>query len=109
MLGCVRLFATLWTTAHQAPPSMGFSRQEYWSGLLFPPPGDLPDRGIKPASPVSPALAGEFFTTEPPGEPKYQNNKEQKQENTPNYLCKASENISNMPRKMELRNSFLAI
>ena len=71
MLGCVHLFATLWTTAHQAPPPMGFSRQEYWSGLLFPPPGDLPDRGIKPASPVSPALAGEFFTTEPPGEPKY--------------------------------------
>ena len=45
---------------------MGFSRQEYWSGLPFPSPGDLPDSGIKP---VSPALAGGFFTTEPPGEP----------------------------------------
>jgi len=48
---------------------MGFSRQEHWSGLLFPPPGDLPDPGIKPASPVSSALAGGFFTTEPPGKP----------------------------------------
>ena len=47
---------------------MGFSKQEYWSGLLFPPPGDLPDPGIKPMFPVSPALAGGFFTTEPPGE-----------------------------------------
>ena len=46
---------------------MGLPKQEYWSGLPFPPPGDLPDSGIKPASP---ALAGEFFTTEPPGEPK---------------------------------------
>ena len=46
---------------------MGFSRQEYWSGLPFPPLGNLPDPGIKPMSPVSPALAGEFFTTAPPG------------------------------------------
>ena len=59
----VRLFATLWTVAHQAPLSMGFSRQEYWSGLPFPIPGDLPDTGIESASPVSPALAGGFFTT----------------------------------------------
>ena len=58
--------ATLWTVAHQAPLSMGFSRQEHWSGLLFSPPGDLPDPGIKPASPVSSALAGGFFTTAPP-------------------------------------------
>ena len=55
-----------WTIVHQAPWSMEFSRQEYWSGLLFPIPGDLPDPGIEPASPVSPALAGRFFTTEPP-------------------------------------------
>ena len=46
----VRLFATFWTVAHQAPPSMGFSRQEYWSGLPHPPPGDLPNPGIKPTS-----------------------------------------------------------
>ena len=48
---CVRLFVTLWTVAYQAPPSMEFSRQEYWSGLPFPSPGDLPDPGIKPGSP----------------------------------------------------------
>ena len=52
------LFATPWTVAHQAPLSMEFSRQEYWSGLPFPSPGDLPDLGIKLMSPVSPALAG---------------------------------------------------
>ena len=55
--------ATLWTAAHQAPMSMGFSRQDYWSRLLCPPPGDLPNPGIKPASLISPALAGGFFTT----------------------------------------------
>ena len=54
-LSCVRLFATPWTVAYQAP-SMGFSRQEYWSRLPFPSPGDLPNSGIKPMSPVSPAL-----------------------------------------------------
>ena len=52
-LSRVRLFATPWNVAYQAPPSMVFSRQEYWSGLPFPPPGDLPDLGIKPASSVS--------------------------------------------------------
>ena len=62
-LSCVRLFATLSTTAHQAPLSMGFPRQEYWSGLLFPFPGDLPYPGIKPTSLVSPALTGGFFAT----------------------------------------------
>ena len=62
----VWLFATPGTIAHQAPLSMGFSRQEYWSGLPFPTPGDFPDPGIKPKSPVSPALAGRFFTTAPP-------------------------------------------
>ena len=50
-LSRVQLFATLWTLAHAAPPSMGFSRQEYWSGLPFPSPGDLPNPGIKPRSP----------------------------------------------------------
>ena len=50
-LSRVRLFATPWTVTYHAPPSMGFSRQEYWSGLPFPPPGDLPDLGIKPMSP----------------------------------------------------------
>ncbi|CAI9152054.1 unnamed protein product [Rangifer tarandus platyrhynchus] len=60
-------FATPWTIAHQAPLSMEFSRQEYWSGLPFPSPGDLPDPGIEPMSPV---LACGFFTTEPPAKPK---------------------------------------
>ena len=60
---------TPWTVAHQAPLSMGFSRQKYWSRLPFPPPGVLPDPGIEAASLVSPALAGRFFTTEPPGKP----------------------------------------
>ena len=59
----VGLFATLWTVAFQAPLSMEFSRQEYWSGLPFPSPEDLPDPRIKPASLTSPALAGRFFTT----------------------------------------------
>ena len=54
--------STLWTITHQAPLSMQFFRQEYWSGLPCPPPGDLPDPGIKPASLMSPALAGRFFT-----------------------------------------------
>ena len=55
------LFAVLWTVSHQAPLSMGFSRQEYWSGLPCPPPGDLPNPGLKPTSLMSPALAGGFF------------------------------------------------
>ena len=59
---CVHLFETLWTSAHQAPLSMGFSRQEYWSRLPCPSPGDLPDPGIKPASFMSLALSGGFFT-----------------------------------------------
>ena len=60
----VQLFVTLWTVAHQAPLSRGFPRQEYWSGLLFHSPGDIPNPGMES---VSPALAGEFFTAEPPG------------------------------------------
>ena len=58
-----RLCATLWTAARQAPLSVRFSRQKYWSGLPCPPPGDLPDPGIEPASLMSPTLAGRFFTT----------------------------------------------
>ena len=58
-----------WTVAFQAPLSMGFSRLQYWSGLSFPSPGDLPEPGIELVSPVSPALVGNFFTTEPPGKP----------------------------------------
>ena len=65
----VQLFETLWTVAGQAPLSMGFSRQEYWSGFPCPPPGDLPDRGIEPLSPESPALQVDSLPTEPPGKP----------------------------------------
>ena len=62
------IFGISWTIAHQAPLSMGFSRQEYWSGLPFPSPGDFPDIEIKP---VSPLLASRFFTSVPPGKPVY--------------------------------------
>ena len=63
-LSCVRLFATPWTIAYQTPPSMGFSRQEYWSGLPFPPPGDLPNPGIEPRSL---ALQVDALLSDPPG------------------------------------------
>ena len=65
-LNHILLFATLWTIARQAPLFLGLPRQEYWSGLLFPSLGDLPNPGIKPEFP---ALGGRFFTTEPPGKP----------------------------------------
>ena len=68
VFSCVQPFATLWTIAHQAPLSMGFPRQEYWSGLPFPLPRDLSNPGIEPMSLVSPALAGGFFTTSTPWE-----------------------------------------
>ena len=61
-LSCIRLFATPWTVACQAPQSMGFSRQEYWSGLPFPSPGDLPNTGIKP---WSPALQADSLADDP--------------------------------------------
>ena len=67
LLSRVRLFATPWTVAYQASPSMGFPRQEYWSGLPFPSPGDLPDPGIEPRSPT---LEADTLTSEPPGKPK---------------------------------------
>ena len=66
-LSHVRLFGTPWTVAYQAPPFMGFSSQEYWSGLPFPSPGDLPDPGIEPGSP---AFQADALTSEPPGKPR---------------------------------------
>ena len=75
MLSCfshVQHFETLWTVGCQAPLFMGFSRQEIWSGLLYPPPEDLPNPGIKLASFMSPALAGRFFiTSASSGAPEY--------------------------------------
>ena len=67
-LSRVRLFVTPWTTAHQAPQSMGFSRQEYWSGLPFPSPGDLPDPGTEPGSP---ALEADALTSDHQGSPPF--------------------------------------
>ena len=63
---CVQLYVILWTLALQAPLSMGYCRQEYWSGLSCPPPGDLPDPGIKPESP---AFQADTLSSEPPGKP----------------------------------------
>ena len=65
-LSCVQLFMTPWTVAYQAPQSMEFSRQEYWSGLPFPSPGDLPSPGIEPGSP---ALQADTSSSQPPGKP----------------------------------------
>ena len=65
LLSCVQFFASLWTVAHQPSLFMGFFRQEYWSVLPFPSPGDLPDSEIKSASPVSPALQVDSLPAEP--------------------------------------------
>ena len=67
----LRLFVTPWTVAFQAPLPKEFSRQKYWSGLSFSTPGDISNLGIEPASLASPALAGGFFTTVPPGKPQW--------------------------------------
>ena len=73
--GHVQVFVTLWTGTLQAPLSMGFSRQEYWSELPYPPPGDPPNSGIEPVSLMSPALAGGFFTTNTAWEAQLYSNK----------------------------------
>ena len=83
-------FVTPWTVVHQAPLSMGFPRQEYWSGLPFPSSGDIPDSGIEP---VFPALAGGFFTTEPP--------RKQKWNATVNNLCVKEETKGEMKKYFE--------
>ena len=73
LLSCVRPFATLWTVACQAPLSMGFSRQEHWTGLPCPPPGDLPDPGIKPTSLCLLHWQADSLPLAPPGKPGYCN------------------------------------
>ena len=65
---CLTLFATPWTTTHQAPLFMGFPKQEYWNGLPFPFPGDIPDSGVKPRSLALPA---DSLPSEPPGNPNF--------------------------------------
>ena len=88
MCACAQLLGLLvtpWTVACQAPLTMGFPRQEYWSGLPFPSSGDLLDPGIEPMSPASPTLAGRFFTTAPAVGANYgqQNTKRTKQKTNP--------------------------
>ena len=83
-------FATTWTIAHQAPLSVGFPRQEYWSGLSFSSPGDLLDSGLELASLASPALASGFFTMEPPGKPPLEQILSQ-----PQYFFKKKKNQTN--------------
>ena len=79
VLNRVQLFEAPWTVAHQAPLSMGFSRQEYWSGLPFLPPEALPDPGMESMSPESPAFQGDaFFSAEPSGKPLHLNRWEQR-------------------------------
>ena len=93
---CPTLCNTL-TVAHQAPVSMEFTRHGYWSGLPFPSPGDLPDPGIKPAPLASPALAGRFFTTEPPGKPIYVFYEDAKELHSPHcwWGCKMVQTLPN--------------
>ena len=85
-LSHVQLLATPWTVAYQASPSMGFSRQEYWSGLPFPSPEDLPNPGIEPGSP---ALEADALTSEPPGKPHNKDKAEHKNKRVnPTRGCK---------------------
>ena len=98
-LSRVRLFATPWTVAYQAPPSMGFSRQEYWSGLPFPSPRDLPNPGIEPRSPE---FQADDLTSEPPGKPQYNtySNAQILYEMSSSInrdICLSSSNIETMP------------
>ena len=83
------LFLASWPATHQIPLSMEFSRQEYWSGLSFPSPGDLPDPGMEPTTPMSRSLAGEFFTTASPGKPLMHT-----PERSPNYRRRVVVNFS---------------
>ena len=98
-LSRVWLFATPWTVTYKAPPSMGFSRQEYWSGLPFPSPGDLPDPGVEPRSP---ALQADALTSEPPGRSTGYN--------SPIYysaFCCIAQLVKNLPAMQETLTQFL--
>ena len=89
VFSCVRLLATLWTVAHQALLSIGFSRQEYWSGLPYPPPGDLPNPGIESASPMSPVSQADSLSAEPLRKPHRLQSQEQIQVSTL-WMCQLS-------------------
>ena len=95
VLSCFCLFATPWTVAHEASLSMVFSREEYWNWLPFPAPGDLPHLGIKPVSLASRPLADRFFTTEPPGKPKYMHTHKKFQ-----YSASAPNNFLNLDKSL---------
>ena len=99
-LSHIRLFCDPWSVAHQVSLSKGFLRQEYWSGLPFTSPGDLPDPGIRPGSP---ALAGRFFSTEPPGKPVLHLHSYQKKKKKKSLLKRESFHLKmknpNIPRK----------
>ena len=92
LLSRVQFFGTPWTVAYQAPPSMGFSRQECWSGLPFPSPGDLPDPGIEPGSP---ALQADVLPSEPPGKPQEGSLKKPRHFQTPGNTLTA-ESVANL-------------
>ena len=96
---CVRFFATLWTVACQVPLSLGFSRQEYWSGLPFPSPGDLPNPGIEPGSPT---LQADALTSEPPGKPHPPPPKKNTLEGINSRISEAEERISELEDKSSL-------
>ena len=106
-LSRVRLFATAWTVAAQAPPSMGFSRQEYWSGVPLPPPGDLPHPGIEPRSP---ALQADALPSEPPRKPEERNTSKGGKSLTSQDLAKqtyssTSSSLSSKKQPMNLTDS----
>ena len=85
-----------WAIAHQAPLSMGFPSQQYWSVLLFSPPGDFPDKGIKSTSPVSPALQADSLPTEPSGKLKKQTNKQKKNHTTHSHIILGGDGMMRM-------------
>ena len=97
-LSRVWLFATPWTVAYQALLSMGFSRQEYWSGLPFPSPGDLPNPGIEPGSP---ALQTDALPSEPPGKPWWQGQRHEERK------CRTHEELPRNRKNCQKENSFL--
>ena len=94
-----------WTVAHQAPLSVGFSRQEYWSGLPFPTPGDLSDPGIKPAYLVPPTLAG-GFTTEPLGKPKNEKTTSPPPHTHTQHLASLYSGVPNIALRQVLKEGF---
>ena len=99
LLSHVRLFVTPWTVAHQAPPSMEFSRQEYWSGLPFPSPGNLPNSGFEPGSP---ALRADSLPSEPPGDRSTSRIMIKGSINNPIYSCSYLKETTSKPSPLSI-------